>query len=275
MLVILVLIPILAYVGLCALAYFMQNSIIFPRTYAGPSTVDAPAVPESEVWWIDIGDGQRVEAWWMPAPPDAFPGPRPTVVFFHGNAELIEHNLDLARMYLNLGINVAFLEYPGYGRSTGTPSQAAIVRSADALLEKVTSRPEVDTTRIILHGRSLGGGGAGALIGRADPAAVILESTFTSMAAMVERYYLPGFLCTSPFRTDRALALYDGPTLLMHGENDTIVPCENSRALAKIAKHATLITNDRDHNDFGTDVRWYAAQISGFLRANGIITNPE
>ena len=265
-------IVVLTGVGLAGIAYFMQNSVIFPRSFAGPSTIDAPPLMGAEVWWFDVGGGQRVEAWWMPAAPSTVNGPAPTVLFFHGNGELIEHNLDLARIYLSLGINVAFLEYRGYGRSGGSPSERGIVRDATMLYNKVLEQKTVDRNRIILHGRSLGGGVAAALIAHHPPAAVILESTFTSMVAMMSRYSVPPVLCRNPFRTDRALAAFDGPTLLLHGENDTIVPVSHTRELATIARRPTVITNDRDHNDFAMDASWYARTLEQFFIENAIIT---
>ncbi len=268
----LLVIPVLVYLGICAIGYFAQGSIIYPRSFAGPSTVDAPTLRGAEVWWIDTEDGAKVEAWWMPAAPEVLTGPAPVVIFFHGNGELIEHGLDIARFYLSLGMHVAFLEYRGYGRSGGTPTEAGIVRDALALYDRIAARPDVDSSRIVFHGRSLGGGVGAALMTHHEPAALILESSFTSLVSMTSHYGLPAFLCRNPYRTDAALAEYHGPTLILHGEHDSIVPTWHARALADIAKHPTLVTRDADHNDLSGDFEWYSTTIADFLIRTGIIT---
>lgn len=262
------------YIVLCTIAFFAQHTLMFPRSFAGPATIDAPPMPGAEVWWLDIDNGAKVEAWWMPAPGASAETPAPTVIFFHGNGELIEHAMGLAEWYQSLGISAAFLEYRGYGRSGGTPSQAAITPDARAIYDRVLARPDVDPARIVLHGRSMGGGVAGVMVDYRPPAALILESTFTSMSAMVERYMLPPFLCRSPFRTDTVLATYEGPTLILHGETDTIVPTSHGRALAKVARHPTLATRPAGHNDLGADAGWYTTTVADFLRAAHILT-PE
>lgn len=263
------------YLALCVIAYFAQHALMFPRAFAGPATLSAPPIPGAEVWWIDADDGSRIEAWWMPATIDPAAAPAPTVIFFHGNGELIEHSLALAEYYHSLGIHAAFLEYRGYGRSNGSPSQATITRDARILYDRVRQHPSVDPARIILHGRSMGGGVAGAMLAHHPPAAMILESSYTSVAAMFGRYLVPPFLCRSPFRTDTALAGYGGPTLILHGEHDTIIPIAHSRALAKIARNPTLATRPAGHNDLSADAGWYTATIADFLAANEFFPAPR
>ena len=78
------------------------------------------------------------------------------VLFAHGNAEVIDY-IALMSPYRDAGISVALLEYRGYGRSTGGPSEGLIADGL-ALVERLKARPDVDPEQILLHGRSLGGG---------------------------------------------------------------------------------------------------------------------
>lgn len=267
----LVLIPVLVLAGLWTAGYFLQGSMIYPRSFAGAPQIEGPPLRDAEVWWIDTEDGERVEAWWMPAVQKLTKGPMPVVVFFHGNGELIEHSLDLARFYLALEMHVAFLEYRGYGRSGGAPSQDAIVRDARALVDRIAATRSADASRLVFHGRSLGGGVAAALSERVTPRAMVLESTFTSMTSMTARYFLPAFLCTNPYRTDAALRKFNGPVLILHGERDSIVPVSHAHALGSCGSGCKVVTVDADHNDLGSNWKWYTTTIAEFLRDSGVI----
>jgi pimeloyl-ACP methyl ester carboxylesterase len=157
------------------------------------------------------------------------------------------------------------MEYRGYGRSGGTPGQKTIVEDAVAFRELLGDRPEVDVERIAYHGRSIGGGVACALAAQRPPSAMILESTFSSLASMAKRYLLPSPLCRHPFRNDQVLAAFDGPVLLMHGTNDFIIPHHHSEKLHGLCADSTLLLLPGGHNDFPSDPRAYVEAIQGLL----------
>lgn len=223
-------------VGILGLAYgvacALQERLIFPREYARGRMQATPRGVEP--LWITADDGSRVEAWFVPGAGTAPGTPGPLVLFFHGNGELIDTNLDTAALYTPWGVSVLLAEYRGYGRSQGDPSQAAIVADMVRFHDLMATRPDVDPTRIVFHGRSLGGGVAGALAAERPPAALILESTFTSLAALARSRGLLEPLCRHPFRTDRVLPGLGKPVLILHGADDELIPPAHARQL-----HAT------------------------------------
>lgn len=258
-----------AYVLWCAMMYFSQDRLLFPRHFAGPATQGLPSDPAIEQLWIEPEPGVRVEAWLVPAV-GASDEPRPLVVFFHGNGELIEHALGVAGVYRRLGANVLLPEYRGYGRSGGHPSEQAIAEDAKRFLEMAIARGGVDPRRIIYHGRSLGGGVACALAARRLPAAMVLESTFVSVASIARKYLVPLFLLKNPFHNDRVLRTFDGPVLIMHGRQDGIVPVSNGRRLHAMARNSAYVEIDAGHNNFPPDWNWYERTIDEFLGAQAL-----
>jgi pimeloyl-ACP methyl ester carboxylesterase len=190
-----------------------------------------------------------VEAWWLP--PLAMMTPdtaAPVMVFTHGNGELIDHwlpHLDEPRRW---GFAVLLVEYPGYGRSGGSPSEASITKTMLAAYDALAARPDADVSRLVAYGRSLGGAAACALAARRDVAALVLESSFTSVRAMAAGLGVPGFLVLDPFDSAAVLAGYEGPVLVLHGERDRIVPVAHGERLAEITG-SELVRMPCGHND--------------------------
>lgn len=256
--------------------YFMQDRILFPAYAAGPpsplkfnySTV------EMERQVPDVG---RVAAWFVPAQPATAEAPAPLVVFFHGNAELIDHQHDIIQHYRNLGCNVLLPEYRGYGRSEGRPSEAGILSDAEHFLAEALKRPDVDASRLVIHGRSLGGGPAALLAMKHKPVVLVLESTFTSAAAMARKYFVPSILVKNKFHVDDAVAALDIPILMFHGTTDDIIPVEHGRKLRDLARRGTYVEYACRHNDFpgeqaNEDDYW--RHIETLLRENRILPPP-
>ncbi|MEX0776156.1 MAG: alpha/beta hydrolase [Phycisphaeraceae bacterium] len=254
-----------------ALLYVMQDRVMFPRDLL--PKINHPAPPPQTVVLTRPIEGGNVEAWYVPAPDASAQHPAPLIVFFHGNAELIDMQDWLIDMYRPMGVSLLLVEFRGYGRSAGHPSQKAFHEDAAYFVEQVLRRPEVDGARLVYHGRSLGAAIAADLVKHRQPAAMIMQSTFASGAAMAHGFAAPGFLMRNPFRTDRALAGYNGPVLLLHGAHDSIIPVKHSRRLIKIIPHAKLIEYNSDHNDFPgmSNVRKYENDLRAFLTEHGII----
>lgn len=260
------------YVFWCTLLSFAQTSMLFPRSL--PNSLGFVKQPPEgfESWTITTAEGDSVEAWFLPGEGRDAGHPGPAVIYFHGNAELIDHSQDTAHWYAARGISVLLPEYRGYGRSGGAPSQSAIAHDVAAFYDQLASRPEVDRARIIAHGRSLGGGVAAQLTRDRTTTALVLNCTFTSVTAMSSRYLVPPFIVRHPFRTDEVVRSYPHPILIAHGTRDTIIPFSHGQRLADLAPGSTFIQTNCSHNDFpGDDPAKYEDALTTFLSTHGFM----
>ncbi|MEO0476477.1 MAG: alpha/beta hydrolase [Planctomycetota bacterium] len=260
------------YVVYCGLLFFFQTKLIFPASMAGQPSQSLPTA-DTEVIEFSTEEGTTV-SWFVPAPgasnkPDE---PRPLAAFFHGNAELIDHQTGIIDLYHGLGIHVLLVEYRGYGHSDGTPSQEHIVTDSVAVMRDILKREDVDADKIVLHGRSIGGGLAAQVALQTDPAVLIVESTFASVSGMALRYGAPPFLVRSPLDSKAAFKEMDMPILIMHGKADTMIPVNQAETLQATATNAKLVLFDAHHNNLpnGPEVETYRYEVKGVLERAGI-----
>ncbi|MEL7089245.1 MAG: alpha/beta hydrolase, partial [Planctomycetota bacterium] len=193
----------------------------------------------------------------------------------HGNGEIIDRWAPELSWYTNRGVSVLLPEYRGYGRSAGRPSARAIVADVRAATDRLLALDTVDADRLILHSRSLGGGFAAQLIGTHAPAAVILGSSFTSLPdAARELLPVPNFVVRDKLPVEAELRGYAGPVLILHGQDDAVIPVTHARRNAAAAAHATLVVYERTgHNDMPHGHgRW--EDIAAFLAANHLLDGP-
>ena len=259
----------LIYVTYGVTLFTMQRSMMFPRRYAQPPIKDVRVDNMRKVWLITAKG--KVEAWYIPATDSVAGNKRPAVIFSHGNGELIDYCVEEFLPYNALGVDLMLVEYPGYGRSKGRPSQRSIREVMVKAYDWLKDREDIDSNKIIAHGRSVGGGASCVLAKERDVCALILQSTFTDTKQFAKSYLLPSFLVLDKFDNKKILKSYDEPVLLIHGEHDEIIPYKNSVELSKIAKSATFITYNCRHNDCPPDVYQYWKDIQKFLEASDII----
>lgn len=258
----------------CALVYSVQNEFVYPNAAEGP--MDRPPPPGAIQHWLETDDGARVESWLF-LPEDASAArPVPTVIFFHGNSDYIETKLEYPQFYVSNGFACLMVEYRGYRRSTGEPSEDALLTDAAAFYDWLSARPEIDASRIVAHGHSLGAAVAAGLSQRRPISALVMVSAFRSMPAQFGRYYLPGALARDRFDNEAAVATFEGPILVVHGESDEIVPVRQGRRLAEIAgDNATLITYPGVDHDVPWDWRVFGRDLIDFFAAAGLLSASE
>jgi len=257
----------LIYVAYCALMFFAQRHVLFPR-YMIPS----PQPPDFkaqriEPWWLETSFG-KVEAWYLP--PAAADKAAPAVIFGHGNGELIDYWPNELGRFSKMGVGLLLVEYPGYGRSAGSPSQESIAETFTLAYDRLTARPDVDPARIVLFGRSLGGGAVCDLALKRPSAALILMSCFQSVSAFAHRYLAPAFLIRDSFDNQSAVRRYKGPVLVIHGNADEVVPFGHGQALHAAAPNGKMIVYEAGHNDCPPDWAVFWRDVEEFLKANGI-----
>ncbi len=235
----------LAYACWVALLFVMQRTMLFPGAGRAPGPGGEHLGYERIQLPVPPGEA------WLALPPDRQPGQRfPTVIFTHGNGEVVGDWFSAAgELYLGFGVAVLLVEYPGYAGAPGSPTQESIRAAMLATFDALVMRDDVDHAKIVVHGRSLGGGAACLLMRQRPVAAAILESTFTSVADMATRYLVPKMLVRDPFDNASAVAAFDGPILLLHGRRDTLIPFAHSEALLGRARHGTLTPMQCGHND--------------------------
>lgn len=249
-----------------------QQNFIYPQAVEEP--VDRRVPPGAELVWVDTEEGDRIEGWFFPGAGRTADSPGPAMIFFHGNSEVIDHCLEYAEMYPPWGVSVLIVEYRGYGRSGGEPSQEAIGHDMDAFYAWLIERDEVDVDSLVYHGRSLGGGIAADLALRHPPRALILVSTFTSMGDMFWRYWVPGFITRDRYEVLDVVKGFDGPVLVIHGTRDNIIPVSHGRRLAEAARDATFVEVNANH-DLPPDWGEHEATIRRFLEVHGFLRKIE
>jgi fermentation-respiration switch protein FrsA (DUF1100 family) len=254
----------------CTALFVLQRHMIFPRgLIAHPPGFKADDQGVQKIWLNTAGG--KIETWFLP-PVGAGPTRRaPVVIFAHGNAELIDFCAADMRPLTFQGIGVLLVEFPGYGRSTGRPSQAAITEAFTAAYDMIAARDDVDPAKIVLFGRSLGGGAICALAARRPSAAMMLTSSFTSIRSFAARYLAPGFLVRDPFDNLAVVRNYPGPILIIHGRHDEVIPFRHGKALYEAARNARLVVYECGHNDCPADWHRHWANINAFLKDAGII----
>jgi uncharacterized protein len=251
----------LVYVLVLLFVFFSQRSLIFPGSaYRGEPYYEVSAPPGTELVRLTTSTGDRIAAVFGPAltlqgKPHPQAASRPTVLYFYGNGDSLKGNLAQLHEIRLLGVNVMIPEYVGFGMSTGTASEAGCYSTADAAYDHLLARRDIDPSKIVAAGWSLGGAVAIDLASRKPVAGLANFSTFTSMGDMAQRLY-PVFparlLLRHRFESERKMVRVTCPVLLGHGKRDTMIPFSMTERLAKAARGPVTVffLDEAQHNDF-------------------------
>lgn len=218
----------LLYLGLVVLVYLNQEKLIwFPDStiHATPEEVGLAY----EDLTCTTSDGVDIHGWFVPAPEAEL-----TLLFFHGNGGNISGRLETLRQFHDMGLNMFMIDYRGYGRSDGSPTEEGTYRDAEAAWDCLVERKGIVPDSIIIMGRSLGGAIAAWLAGEKQPRALILESTFPSAVAMAREAYpfLPvNLLLRHRYPTSDHIRDLRIPKLIAASRDDDIVPWHLGRAV--------------------------------------------
>ncbi|MGH8617347.1 MAG: alpha/beta hydrolase [Burkholderiales bacterium] len=252
-----------AYLIVVALVWVFQDRLVFfpdlgRDDLATPQTMGL-AFDDVQ---LSTEDGATLAAWWVPRA-DA----RGTVVLFHGNAGSIASRIPYAAMFHKLGYATLLVEYRGYGRSTGTPSEAGTYRDAEAAWRYLTETRKLKPERIVVMGESLGGGVATWLAAKYKPGALILASSFTSLIDVgADVYWFLPVRLIGRTRYDSLSRMtdIDCPVLVAHSQEDEIIPVSHGQALFLAAPDPKLFVKlAGGHNDGFLYVRPEWAEVVG------------
>lgn len=264
MLTSLVTIIVILYLGLTLLLFLFQARFIyFPtrRLEASPARIGLAY----ESVTLVTEDGVKLSAWFIPAPEA-----RGALLFFHGNAGNISHRLTSIEQFHRLGLHVFIIDYRGYGQSEGQPTEAGTYRDAAAAWRYLTEERGFKPEQIVIFGRSLGGAVGAWLAQNQPPAALILESTFTSIPDMAARQFpfLPTrLLARIRYNTLERLPQVTCPVLIIHSPADEIIPYSHGRRLFEVANEPkAFLELQGGHNEgFMLSSPAYEAGLEAFI----------
>jgi fermentation-respiration switch protein FrsA (DUF1100 family) len=206
------------------LARIFESRFIFFPNYEGRLTGDwhPPDLPVQDAW-LTTSDGIKLHAWWIPNANAKF-----TFLAFHGNAGNIANRAVIYQFLGETPANVLAVEYRGYGKSEGKPSEAGLYKDADAAYRYLVSTKGIDPKMILSFGQSLGTAVAAHLAAQHEVGGLILEAPFPSAAQVTRKLYwfLPGlsWLMYSQFETGARVKELSAPVLIVHCNQDPVIP---------------------------------------------------
>jgi len=284
----------LAYALLALLAWLFQDRLAFPAPRANVPDPKRVGVENGEKVELVSADGTKLVGWYLkpgevgggrgrlgevdavrsnlPQPPPAS-RTSPTsagLLWFYGNGETVAAIWPIVREFQPPGTAVLVVDYPGYGGSGGRATEAALYAAGEAAYAALATRLGVDPQRIYVYGRSLGSAVATHVAARRPVAGLILESPFTSGAAMAKHHYglFPRFLLHLSLDNLTNVKRVHCPILLFHGDADRLVPTAMGMAVAAAASgpvDVVLIHRSGHNNTYDIGGRAYRDKVWAFI----------
>lgn len=239
-------------------AMFLERQMIYYPTRYPDGLWELDAVTRHtgctlEDCHFTAADGVRLHGWWC----------RPThaegltagmvLLWFHGNAGNLSHRADLMLRLAETPLQVVIIDYRGYGRSEGRPSEQGLYLDGEAAWRYLVDERRVAPGRIVLFGDSLGAAVAVDLATRVGAAGLIVQSGFTSVPDMAARHFpfVPAFLIRTEMNSLAKIGDVAEPKLFIHSPSDEVVPYELGRRLYEAAPEPKrfLEVQGASHND--------------------------
>jgi fermentation-respiration switch protein FrsA (DUF1100 family) len=224
------------------------------------------ASPGEEVF-LTTSDGVRIHGWYVPNPKAVR-----TILFLHGNAGNLEDRRPMLGRLRELPANVLLIDYRGYGKSDGKPSEDGLYRDARAAYDWLLTKTTAD--RVVIFGKSLGGGPACELASTVPAGGLIVQSAFTKAPDMASRVmpvlFFARFLMHTKFDNLAKVAAVRCPKLFIHSRADEIIPfAMGERLFAAAAEPKECAWFDRGgHNDLWfVQPREYYGRLAQFLES--------
>jgi len=243
--------------------YYEKKGIYFP-------TNDLAGTPEDlglsyEEVYFGTADGLKLNAWFIPNSPADL-----TVLFLHGNAGNLSHRLESIDVLYKLGVNVFIVDWRGYGKSEGSPTEEGLYSDALSSYNYLVEDKKIAPESIVVYGKSLGANVAVDLASKVKIKALICDSGFTSAQDMGRVIY--PFLPVKLFINIK----YDAvskikniacPKLIIHSRDDEIIPYKLGKKLFQVAaspKQFLELTGSHNEAMF-TDRDKFASELKKFL----------
>jgi uncharacterized protein len=279
----------IAYGSLCCYLFLRQREFIFNPRYNLVAFPDDPIFQMSfESVRIDVpGTGGQINGWWIPAvskplqpfPQEATRLKSPIVLlYFNGRGANKSYSLYRVQGFHGLGVSVLTPDYRGVGNSVGQfPSEASFYQDGQAAWNYLTQVRQIPPSQIVIYGESLGGAVAVDLaVKHPEAGAVILQSTFTSIASVVKQ--IPWFrilpvdwILTERFDSLAKVRSLKVPVLFLHGQIDDVIPVWMGQQLYKAApepKEIFLIPNGNHFTIYKPGQYSYLQVMQTFLNTH-------
>ncbi len=221
---------------------------------------------------VDVEPGVAIGARLYPASPGS-----PAILFFHGNGEIAADYDEIAPLYTRLGITLLVAEYRGYGTSGGSPTCSNLLTDAVSVfdsLDRIFDDRGLAPSRVFAMGRSLGSAAAIEVAVQAGKqlAGLIIESGGWDTVGLLARlgvHVEGGVEAADGFGSREKMRLITIPTLIIHGEDDVLIPAADGRELYRSSaaedKRLVLIPG-AGHNDLMmTGMAHYFEAIRAFV----------
>lgn len=242
-------VPVVAVLLLALVWAFQRQLIYLPST--APVAPAGGVIPGASDVVLRTSDGLSLGAWFVPAEE---PGRGLAVLVANGNAGDRAGRAPLARALAERGLAVLLFDYRGYGGNPGSPSEAGLARDVRAAQRFLVGEAGMSPDRVLYYGESLGAAVVTELAAEHPPAGLVLRSPFVDLASVGQVHYpfLPvGTLLRDDYPLVEHLADVQVPVTVVYGGADSIVPPEQSRAVAESAPTSGQVVEvaGAEHND--------------------------
>jgi uncharacterized protein len=266
----------LLYVAAAAALYLFQEYLLISNSKLASTPAQA-GLPEAVVQRFKTADNIMLTAWMVRGDSKFL------AIYFHGNGASLPGRTARIRELNGLGLSVLAVEYRGFGATAGQPGEQGFRLDADAAYAYARSLG-FNSDSIILYGESLGTGVATALAGRSPVAGVILDAPFSSAVDVAaDRYWTfpVRLMMRDQFRSDLVIGKLAMPILILHGEDDEVVPIKYGRRLSTLGgNNVTFVAIEQaghvvlDKDEAQRHVRRWLSQISGRRPARDMALTP-
>jgi uncharacterized protein len=259
----------IAYCAILLLVWLFGDRLIYFPNYPGRMSGDwqPEGLPVQDAW-LRTADGVKLHSWWIPAEGAQF-----TFLVFHGNAANIANRMALYHFLRDLPASILAVEYRGYGRSEGRPSEDGLYQDAEAAWEYAVHSRGISPNRIIAFGASMGTAVAVDLAAKRDVAGIVLVAPFASSKAVARRVYqfLPGsgFVVRSKFDTAAKLTRVRAPIFIAHCTGDPVLPFALGEEVYRLAPKPKIflrVEGSCHEEALLMAPEAYRAQLLSFLR---------
>ncbi len=224
------------YAGLCLYAYYVSDSMIFPE-------LEASYEDGADLLKLESSTGDRISAYFLEAS-----NTEKVLLYSHGNGEDIGHIRPLMEEFRKRGVSVLAYDYPGYGTSSGSPSESGVYAAAEAAFLYLTNERGYAPESMTLYGRSLGSGPSCWLAERYEVRGLILDGAFSSTFRVMTGIKVLPF---DKFDNLNRLGEVGCPVLILHGKRDIVVPFTHALKNEASVKNSvqTLWIDEANHNN--------------------------